>query len=560
MSSTSSLSALLSSTPSAASSSYDLSSLLQAAAGASSPGIDVTAAVDAAIYGARAPERQWQSEQSTVQSQVTALGSIQSAVSTLGTDLTNLNNPSGALAAKTASSSNTSALTATASGSAATAAHTISIQSLASLASWYSSPLTNASASIGSSNLTISQTDGTQTNFALGSNGLTSLNALAGAINAASIGINASVVTDALGSRLALVSQSSGSASSFSVSDNASTAASFTSASVASPSASLGATTFQVSDGVNSASISVAAGSSLTSVANQIAAAGLNVSASVVTDSSGAHLAISSTNGGSVTVSSDPAVLLTQSSAGADASLTVDGVPVTSASNTVTGAISGVTLTLQGTTNGSPLALHVAADSNQIDSALSQFVTDYNSALSLVNSQFTYNTSTGSQGVLGSDAAVRSLQSALLGISAYSQASNGNASVDSSLASLGITVGDDGSLTLDTTQLNQAVSSNSSAVLNFFQGSALNGFAANTQTALNVFSNPSSGVLAADLSSMTQQYNDLQSNVNNFESGYIASQQTVLTAMYSKAEIALQQLPTTMKQIQSELGYNNSGG
>ena len=51
---------------------------------------------------------------------------------------------------------------------------------------------------------------------------------------------------------------------------------------------------------------------------------------------------------------------------------------------------------------------------------------------------------------------------------------------------------------------------------------------------------------------------DLQSQVNDFESGYIASQQTVLTAMYSKAEIALQQLPEEMQQIQGELGNNSN--
>jgi hypothetical protein len=46
--------------------------------------------------------------------------------------------------------------------------------------------------------------------------------------------------------------------------------------------------------------------------------------------------------------------------------------------------------------------------------------------------------------------------------------------------------------------------------------------------------------------------------VNDFESGYIASQKTVLTAMYSKAEIALQQLPAEMQEIQAELGNNNN--
>ena len=56
-----------------------------------------------------------------------------------------------------------------------------------------------------------------------------------------------------------------------------------------------------------------------------------------------------------------------------------------------------------------------------------------------------------------------------------------------SLASLGITMGDDGSLTLDATQLSQTIASNPSSVQNFFQGTALNGFAQSFSTALNTF-------------------------------------------------------------------------
>ncbi len=560
MSSTSALNSLLSSSSASSSSSINLSSILTAATGATSTGIDVASAVDAAIYAARAPERQWQAQQSTVQSQMSVLSSVESAVATLSTDLSALNDLGGALATRTATSSDTSVVTATASAGVATGNHSITVQNLASSASWYSSPLSTAAATLGSSSLQITQANGTQTNFALGTNGNTSLTALAGAINTAALGINASVVTDALGSRLALVSQSTGAASSFTVSDTATTAASWTSASVASASSSLAASTFQISNRATTTSISVAAGSSLTTVANQINAAGPSLSAHVVTDASGAHLSIASGIGGSVTVTSDPVLQLTQSSAGTNASLKVDGVPITSASNTVTGAIPGLTLNLQSVSSTSPVTIAVSADTNQTSSTLSQFVTDYNSALSLVNSQFTFNPATGTQGALGGDAAVRTLQSALLSITGYNASATGISSSHRSLASLGISVNNDGSLTLNAAQLNQALATNASAAQNFFQGAALDGFAATTQSALQLFNNPATGVLAADMRSMTKQYSDLQTNVNNFESGYIASQKTVLTTMYSKAEIALQQLPTMLKQIQGELGNQNSGG
>ena len=558
MSSVSSLNSLLSSS-SSSSSSVDISSLLAAATGATSVGIDVTSAVDAAIYAAQAPERQWQAQQTTLQSQMTALTSVQSALTTLSSDLGVLNSPNGALSATAVSSTDPSLVTGTASPGTAVGTHVLTISHLATSASWYSSPLSSASSTLGSSTFTVTQNSGSTNTFSLGSNGLTSLSSLANAINGDALGITASVVTDANGTRLALVSNTSGSGGNFTVSDGGTSGAGWTSASVAGASSSLAASTFQVSDGTSAATINVAAGSTLADVANQINSQGLDLNASVITDASGAHLAVAAGGGGSVSLSSDPAFVLTQPSQGANASLTVDGIPISSASNTVTGAVSGLTLNLQGVTSGSQqVTLDVTPDTTQISAAISQFVTNYNSAVSLVNTQFTYNSSSQSEGVLGSDGTVRSLQSTLLGVGAYSTTGDSSSSPVSTLASMGISMNDDGTLSINSTQLNQTITNDPSGVLNFFQGSALNGFASSLSKQITGFNEPSVGALSIDMNSLNQQYTDLQTDVNNYESGYIASQRTVLTNMYSKAEIALQQLPTTLKQLQAQLG-NNSG-
>ncbi len=560
MSSVTSLNSLLSSgSASSSSSSVDLSSLLAAATGASSVGIDVTSAVDAAIYAARAPEREWQSQQTTIQSQVSALTAIQTSLGSVSADLDSLNDPGGALTAKTVTSSDASTVSAIASSAAVAGSHVISVTNLATSASWYSTPLSSANASVGSSVLTIALSSGTQRSFALGAAGLTSLGDLAASINAAGLGLDASVISDSVGSRLSLVSHGTGSAANFTVSDGASEGPTWNSASLASGATGLTSSSLQISDGATTANISVSAGESLDTLATQINALGLNLAANVVKDSDGAHLSLVSSNGSNVTVSSDPALSLTQSNVGKNAQLSVDGVPVVSSSNTISGAIPGITLNLGGIPASNQVTLQVASNTSQITSTLSQFVKDYNSALSLVNAQFTYSASTSSQGALGSDAALRSLQSALLGLTAYTTASASGSSAPYSLASLGISVNNDGSLSLDATRLNQALTSNPDAVQNFFLGAGLNGFAATAQTQLKTFTSPGSGVLAADVNDLQQEYSDLQTHINDFESGYIASQQTILTTMYSKAETALQQLPATLKQIQAQLGGGNSG-
>jgi len=250
---------------------------------------------------------------------------------------------------------------------------------------------------------------------------------------------------------------------------------------------------------------------------------------------------------------------MTRASTATNASLTVDGIPISSATNTISGAIPGLTLDLTGVISaGNPATLTIASDTTQISQALSTFVSDYNAALSQVNSQFTFSTSSGSQGVLSTDSTIRSLQNALEGVVAYSSSvTSGGSGTIGTLGDLGITVKDDGSLSLDSSKLTSAMA-NPAAVQNFFQGTALNGFAQQFSASLDQFNNPATGAITKEIQNLNQQYSSLQMQVNDYESGYIASQQSVLTAMYSKAEIALQQLPAEMQQIQSELGTGNN--
>ncbi len=559
MGSTSSISSLLGST--SASSSLDLSSLLQAATGASSTGIDVSSAVAAAVYAARAPERQWQAEQTTLKSQISALTTVQTTLTQLTSDLADLNDLQGSLSARAVSSSSSS-VTGTATSSASVGSHTVSVQALATTASWYSPAMANGSAALGTSTLTITSANNQQTTFTTGS-GVNSLSALANAINASSAGVSASVVTDATGARLALVGSNTGSAADFSVSYGTSGASAWSSTTVASASTGLPAGSFQIGDGTSSATITVNAGDTLATVANTINAQGLGLSASVVNTSSGAQLSISPTGSGTVSVSNDPTFTLNRAATATNASLTVDGIPLSNASNTVTGAVAGLTLNLQGVTpSGSPASVAVSADTSTISTALAKFVTDYNSALSTVSSQFTYSSATSSQGALSADSSMRSLQSTLLGIAGYTASSSGGSASSSStvtsLSSLGITMNDDGSLSLDSTKLQTALA-NPSAVQNFFQGTSLNGFAQTFSKQIDAYSNVATGTITSEVNNLNSQYTGLQSQVDDYESGYIASQTTVLTAMYSKAEIALQQLPSQLKSIQAQLNPNSSG-
>jgi flagellar hook-associated protein 2 len=467
----SSLSSLLSSASS--SSGIDISSILEAALGASSPGIDVTAAVNSAITAAEAPEQAWQTTESTLQSQISALTQIQTDASTLDNDVQNLNSITGPLSAMTVNSSNSNVVSASAASSSPVSNHVVVVNSLATTASWTSATFASSTSALPAGSFTI--TPGSGSPITITTDGTETLSQVASQIKSDNLNVTANVITDATGSRLAIVANNSGAASNFTISSPVGSGFGFT-----------------------------------------------------------------------------------QAATGGNASLIVDGIHISSASNTVTGAIPGVTLSLLSADPGADVSLGVTPDTSQIQTALQQFVTDYNTVVSSLSAQYAFSSTTESQGVLASDSTVRNLQSDVLGALDYTYTPASGSTTVPNLMALGISVDNNGQLSLDTSTLDSALQTNFSDVQSFFQGTSLNGFANTFDQQLTSFISPADGAFSVDLQSMNSQITDLQDDINDFQTNYIAPLQTQLQADYSQAEIALQELPNQMKEIDQELGENNS--
>ncbi len=338
--------------------------------------------------------------------------------------------------------------------------------------------------------------------------------------------------------------------------DNLAVTGSWYSAAQTSSSSTLPDGSFQITVGSGSpTTITVGSGNdTLEELAASINNQSLGVTANVVTDSSGARLSLVADNSGAAAdfTITNSSVAFTRANTGKDASITVDGVPITSASNTVTGALSGVTLNLQGASAGTEIGLQIGPDTASISSAISNFVSDYNTLIADVNSQFTYNKTTKVAGTLQQDSAVQGLQSQLLEASNY-LASSGTYTT---LTSLGITTNSDGTLAVNSTSLDSAIENNSTAVASFFQGTANNGFAGSLSNTLGTYTDPTEGAFTVDLQSISSENQDLTNQTNTLEL-YLTSQQTILTAQYNAADIAIQQLPQQIKQIQALLNPNS---
>jgi flagellar hook-associated protein 2 len=512
--------------------------------------------VNTALTAARGPEVQWQAQETTLQSQATDITTVNTQTTTVENDLNNLDSSFLGL---TTSSTNSSVASATASAAAVAGNHVVVVNNLATASSWYTSTaVANSSTGLSAGTFSLQLGSGAASPITV-TNGET-LTQLASAINTLSLGATANVVTDASGSRLSIVSNSSGSANNIAITTPAQITAAtngsaWNSASVSDSTGFSGADSFSVQVGSGAATqIAVTSGESLTSLASAINGQSLGVTASVVSDGSGSsHLAIVNSATGTasgMTVTNQ----FTQAMQGANASLTVDGVKISSATNTVTGVVAGMTFNLNSSSPGTSVTISVASNTSGITTAINQFVTDYNTLIGTVNNEYTYSASSTASPLSG-DSTLGLLQNALLGSASYSDTTNG---AFSTLNALGITMNNDGTLTVDSSTLSDAVQNNSAAVQQLFEGTALNGFSASLNNQLQSLTAPTTGAFAVDLSSMQTSYNDLAADVSNFENNYIANLKTQLTAQYDAAEIALQDVQTTKQQINAELGNSTS--
>lgn len=280
------------------------------------------------------------------------------------------------------------------------------------------------------------------------------------------------------------------------------------------------------------------------------------VAANVLTTSSGSMLSlVSKTSGaaGNMTISSSltdttaggSAVALTQAQTGADASLTVDGIAITSPSNTVTDAIPGVTMQLLSASSATNVQVEITNDNSGVETAVTSFVNAYNTVIGDLNTQ-EGNDSSGNPEPLYANPSVAMLQEQLESSLNFSQSSG----AVTSLTQLGVSMNNDGTLSLNTDTLNSELSSNYQDVVNFFQpGNGFTSFGDNFTSALNTLgSNAPDGEIYLTLQQNASEESTLNANISN-ENAYISAQQASLTTELNQANYTLEQIPQQLNYV-----------
>jgi flagellar hook-associated protein 2 len=529
-------------------------------------GFDVTSTVNQIVTNMQAVETPWKNQLTTLQSQDTVLTNIGTDLSSLSTAMQSLTDFQGVLAEKQGSSSDTSVLELTsASTSAVAGSHTVSVQALATTSSYVSGAIINAgdtlsgTLTINSKNITIDSTTNT-------------LSSLASAINSGSYGVTANVITDSSGSRLSLVSQTSGSSGSISVSStlqdtNTSTALNF---SQSQPGADAQLTV----DGVSITSASNTVSNVIQGVTFQLlsdANPNEQIQVEITNNNSDVESALNTvvtdynkvmsdlnaqegndSSGNPEPLFGNPTMATLQQSL--QSALTflqpanaVGSTSTVGTSDTLQGSISisvggGTAQQIDVPASGDQTlsGLAAAINSAKIGVTASVITAGNASTLSLVNA------TNGSAGSISVDSS--SLTDQTSGAAVTFGASQSSAIT--SATQLGISVNNDGTLTLDTDTLDSVLNSNYQDVVNFFQPSgSYTSFGGNFSAALNNLGNSSTtGAITLALSENSTVETQLNTNISD-EEATISTQKTQLTTELNAANFTLTEIPQQLQQI-----------
>ena len=218
-------------------------------------------------------------------------------------------------------------------------------------------------------------------------------------------------------------------------------------------------------------SLTIEATDTVETLRDKINSAGLGVSASILTDSTGSRLVMRSketgaANGfavsvagatgnlGSLSYPASGAKVATLNTAGSDAAATINGLPITSTTNTLANVLDGVSLTLNAVT-ASDVTVNVASDTETIKKTLTDFAAAYSDIVKTVMNDTKYDATTKKAGPLQGDSAIVGVVSRMRAVLG---ASSGASSVFSRLSDVGFEQQRDGSLTVNSTRLSNALS------------------------------------------------------------------------------------------------------
>lgn len=323
--------------------------------------------------------------------------------------------------------------------------------------------------------------------------------------------------------------------------------------------AAVGDGTLTIAWGDQSLDVQIDPDSKLSDIAAAInkAAGGKGVNATVITADDGQHLVLNAVNAGTngaltVSASGGNGGLnaltwdgngggLSQTTAATNARVRVDGFERQSSSNSIGDLIPGVILNLTKAEEGTVKTLTVSQDNSPLKINLQAFVSAYNAANNVLKSSSSYDATNNKASTLTGDSLVRGLQQQLRG------QLSGNVS---EMKAVGLSIGKDGTLSLDSAAFDKAMAENPTAV------SALLGKEGKLSTSMSSMlkSNLDSttGTLSLRTDSLNKQIKRLEKDLDNLDVR-MERVQARYTAQFTAMDALVAQMQGTSSYLSQQL-------
>lgn len=233
--------------------------------------------------------------------------------------------------------------------------------------------------------------------------------------------------------------------------------------------------------------------------------------------------------------------------AGTDAQITVDGqaTPLTSASNTFTGLMPGVDVTLQAGATGAT-TITVERDTASLTKSVKELVDLVNGVLDEIKTLTDSDPAAKKSGLLTGDSTMRSLRNQLLETVTYGIGGT-------SLATSGIEVDRTGKLVFDETTFTDAYTADPTGTTDMLAGTATSdGFADKLASLAKTFSDSTTGTLTLSLKNRTSQIRGLEENIASWDIR-LANRRETLQRQYTALEVALGQLQSQGSWLSGQL-------
>lgn len=236
-----------------------------------------------------------------------------------------------------------------------------------------------------------------------------------------------------------------------------------------------------------------------------------------------------------------------------DAIVEIDGLTVTSSSNTLSNVIEGVTLTLKSADEEVLSTLSVTEDSSSITNEIKSFVEGYNALMEVLSSADNYDSENQTSGALFGDSVMRGFRLSMSTTLGFIDRTASSAY--SSLAAMGITTDESGLLQLEESKLNTALEKGFDDVVDFFTNDET-GFASRLDDFVYGYSR-FDGIVQGRLDGLEARIDDINEQRVSLADRLVKVEARYRTQFQALDQI-MSQLNTTSGYLAAQLGNNNN--